>query len=84
MKTAWLRFYAELNDFLPAWQRQRPLPHSFLGRTSVKDAIEAHGVPHTEIDLIVVNGASVDFAHLIDDGDRSVSIRCSRPSTFSR
>ncbi len=36
----------------------------------VKDAIESMGVPHTEVDLILVNGASVDFAHLLGDGDR--------------
>ena len=71
MKTAWLRLYAELNDFLPPRTRQQPLAHSFAGRTSVKDAIEAHGVPHTEIDLILVNGQSVDFSYLLDDGDRT-------------
>ena len=70
MKTAWLRLYAELNDFLPQRTRQQPLAHSFAGRTSVKDAIEAQGVPHTEIDLILVNGQSVDFEYLLDDGDR--------------
>jgi uncharacterized protein len=70
MKTAWLRLYAELNDFLPPRTRQQPLAHSFAGRTSVKDAIEAQGVPHTEIDLILVNGQSVDFSYLLDDGDR--------------
>lgn len=36
---------------------------------SVKDIIEACGVPHTEVDLIVVNGRSVDFSHRVDDGD---------------
>jgi uncharacterized protein with PIN domain len=70
MKTAWLRLYAELNDFLPPRTRHRPLAHTFAARTSVKDAIEAQGVPHTEIDLILVNGQSVDFSYLLDDGDR--------------
>jgi uncharacterized protein with PIN domain len=31
--------------------------------------IEALGVPHTEIDLILVNGQSVDFKYIIHDGD---------------
>jgi hypothetical protein len=70
MKTAWLRLYAELNDFLPPRSRQRPLAHSFAGRTSVKDAVEGHGVPHTEIDLVLVNGQSVGLSHLLDDGDQ--------------
>jgi uncharacterized protein with PIN domain len=37
---------------------------------SVKDAIEACGVPHTEVDLIVSGGRSVDFSHLVRGGDR--------------
>ena len=32
--------------------------------------IEALGVPHTEIDLILVNGDSVDFSYIVRDGDR--------------
>jgi hypothetical protein len=28
------------------------------------------GVPHTEVDLILVNGESVDFAYRVRDGDR--------------
>lgn len=28
------------------------------------------GVPHTEVDLILVNGESVDFAYRVQDGDR--------------
>jgi hypothetical protein len=32
--------------------------------------IEALGVPHTEIDMILVNGASVDFSYIVQDGDR--------------
>jgi uncharacterized protein with PIN domain len=37
---------------------------------SVKDMIEACGIPHTEVDLIVANGRSVDFSYLVNDGDR--------------
>jgi uncharacterized protein len=36
----------------------------------VKDAIESLGVPHTEVDLILVDGRSVDFAHLLRGGER--------------
>ena len=70
MKQAWFRFYAELNDFLPADRRQRAFAHSFAGRVAVKDMIEALGVPHTEVELILVNGASVDFTYLVQEGDR--------------
>ena len=70
MLHATLRVYAELNDFLPPARRQRPMRRTFSPRTSVKDLIERAGVPHTEVDLVLVNGASVDFAHLVQDGDR--------------
>jgi uncharacterized protein len=36
----------------------------------VKDLIEAMGVPHTEVDLVLVGGRSIDFGHRLQDGDR--------------
>jgi hypothetical protein len=36
----------------------------------VKDLIEAIGVPHTEVDLILANGQSVGFDYAVRDGDR--------------
>lgn len=65
-----LRFYAELNDFLPPERRQKTFRHAFSGQPTVKDLIESLGVPHTEVDLILVNGASVDFTHRAAGGDR--------------
>jgi len=32
--------------------------------------IEACGVPHTEVDLIIANGRSVDFSYLVNGGER--------------
>ena len=68
-RRAHLRFYAELNDFLPADRRSSDLEREFHVSPNVKDMIEAAGVPHTEIDLIVVNGESVDFSYRVQDGD---------------
>ena len=65
-----IRFYEELNDFLPPEQRKVSFEHSFKPPGSIKDLIEALGVPHTEIDLILVNGHSVDFNYPVQDGDR--------------
>ncbi len=45
-------------------------PYSFRGRQNVKHLIEAVGVPHTEVDLVLVNQVSVDFSYLPTDGDR--------------
>jgi uncharacterized protein with PIN domain len=64
------RFYAELNDFLPRRNRFVTVVRPFDGEVSVKDVIEAAGVPHTEVDLVIANGESVDFAYRVRDGDR--------------
>ena len=70
MPGASFRFYAELNDFLPPERRGVAFLHSFLDRATVKDMIESFGVPHTEVDLILADGESVDFAHIVRDGEQ--------------
>ena len=68
-KQAYFRFYAELNDFLSAGHRYHLFGYSFKGTPAIKDCIEALGVPHTEVDLILVNGASVGFDCKLQNGD---------------
>ncbi len=70
MPTAEFRFYEELNDFLSPGRRKKSFRYGFADNATVKQAIEALGVPHTEVELILVNGAPVDFSHRIEDGDR--------------
>ncbi len=65
-----LRFYEELNDFLQPALRKKEISHDLDRRASIKDLIEAFGVPHTEVELVLVNGGSVDFSHIVRDGDR--------------
>ena len=67
---AWFRFYAELNDHLAPERRYRTVEREFYVPASVKDMIESSGVPHTEVDLVLVNGESADFSRLVHDGDR--------------
>ncbi|MEW6752329.1 MAG: Mut7-C RNAse domain-containing protein [Candidatus Latescibacterota bacterium] len=67
---AQFRFYEELNDFLPPERRRCSFPYSFTGTPSVKDAVEALGVPHAEVDLILVDGRSVGFGHRLRGGER--------------
>lgn len=69
-RRAVFRFYAELNDFLPPARRMVAFAHHFSGQPAIKDVIEALGVPHTEVDLILVNGESVGFEYRLQDGDR--------------
>ena len=70
LTTATFRFYEELNDFLAPAHRKQDFPVECARDASVKHAIEALGVPHTEIELLLVNGVSVGFEHRLRDGDR--------------
>ncbi|GAB4287527.1 MAG: Mut7-C RNAse domain-containing protein [Ignavibacteriaceae bacterium] len=70
MKKALFRFYEELNDFLPAQKRKKEFEFRFIGKPSVKDVIESLGIPHTEVDLILVNGESKNFAYNLKEADR--------------
>ncbi len=65
-----LRFYEELNDFLSPERRKITFGHELTRRTSVKDLIESFGVPHTEVEVILANGRSVDFSYIVQAGDR--------------
>jgi uncharacterized protein with PIN domain len=67
--TACFRFYAELNDHLPPRSRDGLVEKRFFVPGSVKDMIESLGVPHSEVDLVLVNGESSDFTRLIQNGD---------------
>ncbi len=70
MKQAGVRFYGSLNDFLPPETKGQTTSYAFEVSGSVKDMIEALGVPHTEVELILANGESVDFSYQVQDGDR--------------
>jgi len=63
------RFYEELNDFLPWHRRKHAIEYRCARAATVKNAIEALGVPHTEVELILVNGESVDLSYMVRDGD---------------
>ncbi|NMC52343.1 MAG: Mut7-C ubiquitin/RNAse domain-containing protein [Chloroflexi bacterium] len=66
----YLRFYGDLNFFLPASRRQRTYPVEIVARDSIKDLIESQGIPHTEIDFILVNGSAVGFDTIVAENDR--------------
>ena len=70
MATASFRFYEELNDFLAPERRRREFSAPCARAATTKHMIEALGVPHTEVELILVNGESVGFERLLQDGDR--------------
>ena len=70
MSVVRFRFYEELNDFLPQDRKKREFAITFRSQNSIKDMIESVGVPHTEIDLILVNGKSVDFSYIVQPDDQ--------------
>jgi len=70
MASAFFRFYEELNDFLPPERHKVTFEHRFDHQGSVKDMIESLGVPHPEVEVILVDGRSVCFNHLVGDGER--------------
>lgn len=70
MICATFRFYEELNDFLVPSLRGTSFTRRCARAATTKHMIEALGVPHTEVELIIVNGESVGFEHILHDGDR--------------
>lgn len=69
MAVATFRFYGDLHDFLPLEKREAAFVYLFTEPQSVKHLIEATGVPHTEVEMILANGASVGFGYMVHDGD---------------
>lgn len=64
-----VRFYEELNSFLPPERRKQPFSLVIPPGYTVKALIEDLGVPHTEVDLVLANGKSVDFSYQPSDGE---------------
>ena len=55
-----LKFHRELNDFLPRSKNKR-YRVKVAGHQTLKDIFESEGVPHPEVDIILVNGKSSRF-----------------------
>ncbi len=70
MNSATFRFYAELNDFLHPKLKFHDLTISFPKGQTVKHLIESCGIPHTEVDLILVNSVPVPFSYQVKNDDR--------------
>lgn len=69
MKTIRIRFYEELNDFLPDSKKKVAFSYNFINHPTIKNIIESLGIPHTEVDLILVNGKSVPFDYKVKEND---------------
>jgi len=63
--TVRLNVHGDLDFFLRSRARGHYIERSLSEKTSIKDVVESCGVPHTEIDLILVNKQPVDFHHAL-------------------
>ncbi len=70
MATATFRFYEELNEFLAPGRRRREFSAPCARAATTRHMIEALGVPHTEVELILLNGESVGLDVPLREGDR--------------
>ncbi len=70
MVNASFRFYDALGDFLPRERRGREFSTPCAREATAKHMIEALGVPHTEVELLLVNGASSGYEQPLREGDR--------------
>lgn len=65
-----LRFYAELRDLLPRRHHSGRISQRAIETQTVKDLIESYGVPHTEVEIVLVDGRSVGWDHRLSAGER--------------
>jgi uncharacterized protein with PIN domain len=62
-----LRFHGDLNVFLRSRARDAVVERPLAEKTSIKDIIESCGVPHPEVDLILIDDQPVGFGHTVDN-----------------
>jgi len=58
--------HGDLNFFVGSRTRSGKIERILAEKTSVKDVIESCGVPHPEVDLILVNGRAVAFDYGVE------------------
>jgi len=68
-----LHVYGDLDFFLGSRTRRERIERRLSEKTSVKDVIESCGIPHPEVDLILVNGKAVDFRYAVT-GDAEIDL----------
>jgi hypothetical protein len=60
-----LRFHRDLDYFLKCAANEGEVSRQLGEPTSIKDVIESCGVPHPEVDRILVGGTAVDFSYVL-------------------
>jgi uncharacterized protein with PIN domain/sulfur carrier protein ThiS len=70
MPRATFRFYSELNDHMPPERQRVPFEQELPDQATVRDMLKLLAVPESEVDLVLVNGDSVDLSHTVQEGDK--------------
>lgn len=70
LQHAFLCFHQSLNDFLRKRRKAQWNSHAFQTPSSVKDVVEAMGVPHVEVSKILVNEKEKAFNYLVQPKDK--------------
>jgi uncharacterized protein with PIN domain len=71
MSAASFLFHGELERFLPRERRGAALSHECARAATLKHAIEALGVPHTEVGRLIVNGGPATLARTVPEHDEA-------------
>ena len=69
MSTARFRFAEDLSRFLRPAHRGRRFDYACARAANLKNAIEALGVPHTEVGELTVNGVPATLQRIVREGD---------------
>lgn len=69
LKRATFRFRDSLNDFLPDKRKNKKFNYYFRGKPNLKDAIQAMGVPHCEVNYVIADYISVPFQNFLNNGN---------------
>lgn len=68
-QNSFFNFHGSLNDFLTEEDRGHALEYRVGSAPAIKDAIEATGVPHPEIGLVIAGGEALPFSYLLKGGE---------------
>lgn len=69
-----IRFHGDLSSLLyRKWRGNSTIEYRLERRASIKDIIEALGIPHTEVDRLTADRREIDFHH-IPDAEQTIEV----------
>ena len=78
-------FHGDLVQLLHRrWRGPQPIVLAVTRRASIKDQVEAFGLPHTEVGRLCCNGRDIDFSHLVREHQEFAILPMTPPWDVSR